>query len=142
MVFGWTETVWLHWALSLELTAPAGLWSRCARGEETTEPRLPVQDQGERAARLEAGVGQDVGRLGRAGQGDRAGERQGGGAEQCEEAMSGTSEGWVCARDLPEGMGVFGSAVRECREVRNQVGMDQSRCQDDCAGLVQTGERG
>ncbi len=47
-VLGWTDTVWVHWALSLEVTAPARALEPPCTGEETTEPRLPEQDQGER----------------------------------------------------------------------------------------------
>lgn len=90
-MFGWTATVWLHLALLLELAAPARALVPPCTGVETIEPRFPVQDQGE-DARLEAGVGEDVGRVGRGGQGDRPGQSQGGGAEQSEEATSGTPE--------------------------------------------------
>src|SRR5690606_36196954 len=45
---GCTATVWLHLALSLTLAAPCRALLPLWTGEETTEPRLPVQVHGER----------------------------------------------------------------------------------------------
>jgi hypothetical protein len=45
-VFGWTETVWLHFALSLELAAPDRALVPPWTGLDTTEPSPPEQVHG------------------------------------------------------------------------------------------------
>ena len=92
VVFGWTATVWLHCALSLELTAPCKGLGAPVHGGGDDRAEVAGAGPGGEAARLEAGVGQDVGRLGRTGQSDGPGESECGGAEQCEEPTSVTSE--------------------------------------------------